>query len=181
MNNFAQSGNQRVLVYPAKTPKVSGKQVYFLFALGQIEDIIRELKVFPLPFSPSYILGLAQWRDQVLPVISLEKCLKLPQGNFISDTNDKIGIKKDHALRPVRLILIRSDNRNIRGLLSVDSAIRLIPRPDSCPALSPGSWLSQKKLVKGVYEWDEGFLLVVNINDILNGEINIKGGGLWNV
>ena len=170
-----------MLVCPARTPKVSGRQIYFLFTLGQIEDIIRELKISPLPFCPSYILGLAQWRDQVLPVLSLEKYLNLPHQGAISDIHNNFGIKTGLDSGHMRLILIRSENKNIRGLLSVDTAIPLIPRPDSCSGAASVSWLSQKELVRGVYEWDEGFLLIVNINDILNGEINIKGGRLWNV
>ena len=176
MNHSKQTGKQRVLIYPARTPEISGKQIYFLFTLGQIEDIIRELKIYSLPFTPSYIIGLAQWREQVVPVLSLEECLGLPQGM----TSDKHNKSDKNKFETMRLILIHSGEKNIRGILSTHSSIRLIPRPDSCPCAESFSWVSQKNLVRGVYEWDEGFLVVVNINNILNGELNIKGGKLWN-
>jgi len=172
MNNSMQTRQQRVLIYPARTPKVSGRQVYFLFTLSQIEDIIRKLKIYSLPFTPSHIMGLAQWREQIVPVLSLEECLELPQQDMASDKYNKSDA--------MRLILIHSGDKNIRGILSADSPIRLIPRPDSCSCAASVSWLSQKELVRGLYEWDEGLLLVVNINNILNGEQNIKGGRLWN-
>ncbi|QTA80387.1 Chemotaxis protein [Desulfonema limicola] len=166
MNNSIQAGIQRVLVYPARTPVISGKRIFFLFSLNQIENIISKLEIYPLPFAPSHIKGLAQWEEQVVPVLSLEKCLELPD----------LGRQSSH----MRLILVRSENKNIKGLLSADSAIRLIPRPDSCFAGSSLSWLSHKESVRGVYEWDEGFLIIVNINNILNGELTIKGGKPWN-
>lgn len=38
--------------------------------------------VQPVPFSPQYIAGVAEWRDQVLPVISLEACLGMETLKF---------------------------------------------------------------------------------------------------
>ena len=155
-NNLNIAGNERILIFPALSPKISGKQIYFLFTLGQIEDIIRNASIYPLPFSPPYILGLAEWRDNVLPVLSLEECLGLPPSE---------------STEAVRLVIIRSGEKKIRGIFRVDPSIRLISMPVSCSPVQSAPWLSRNDLVRGIYEWDEGFLVAVRMDNILRGDI----------
>jgi len=77
IDSLQATKKQRVLIFPAQTPKVLDRQVYFLFSLVQMEDVIMDAAVHPVPFSPPYIEGVAEWRDHVVPVLSLEECLGL--------------------------------------------------------------------------------------------------------
>ncbi len=153
-NNPGASLPQKILISPALTPtKISGRQVHFLFSIRQVEDILKETPVYPVPFSPPHVEGIAKWRNHALPVISLEKRLGLdirsPDAEFQKST---------------RLIAVRAlDPGEKYIMLRVSDAIRMFSLPISyTPAPSVG-WLSEDSLVKGVYEWDEGYLLVLQL------------------
>lgn len=47
------------------------KAPVFLFTARQIEEVLPEVKVMPLPFAPDWLTGLCAWRKQVLPVIDM--------------------------------------------------------------------------------------------------------------
>ena len=54
------ASEQRVLIFSAQTPRVSNRQIYFLFSQHQMEDILMDTSVRSVPFSPSYIEGVAE-------------------------------------------------------------------------------------------------------------------------
>jgi purine-binding chemotaxis protein CheW len=164
-NSLAPTADQRVIIFPAQTPKVSGKQVHFLFSVLQVLDVVRELAVTEVPFSPSYIEGIAEWRERVLPVISLEECLGLTP----SDTRQ--------AQRFMVVRMRKGDNADdtaLQGVIKVVSAIRMVSLPIPCTPSSNGR-LPRGELVRGIYEWDEGVLVVANMENILSGAMGVGG------
>ncbi len=159
-NRLEESTEQRVLIFPAPAFAGSGGRVHFLFSLSQVEDILKKASVYPVPFSPPYVEGIAEWRNRVVPVLSLEKCL----GLAVKNTNEDI-----------RMIMIRSAEQTDsgitekRGMLKVDSAIRIETLPIPCAPISSVAWIPRWNMVRGVYTWDDGYLVVVNIGNILSG------------
>ena len=167
-NISPSAGEQKVLIFPAMTPTVRNNQVYFLFSIMQVEDIIQEINICPVPFAPSYTEGLGWWREQAIPVISLEACLGLE--------------KKPTRVNP-RLMLIRSATQHeigpgpgqpdsgkgvMRSIIKAYRGIHLATLPIKCtPVAAP--WIPHWEFVRGVYEWDQGFLIIADINTILNG------------
>jgi chemotaxis signal transduction protein len=162
-NDLSTSGDQRVLVFPGQTSGLAGKRVHFLFSTPQVLDVLKELTVTPVPFSPPYLEGIAEWRDRVLPVISLEEYLELPAVT---------------PFRDQRLMVIRRGEENIddqaeaQGALRVASAIRMASLPIPCTPVSD-ELLGRRETVRGVYEWEEGLLLVVNVENLLSGAVQI--------
>ena len=75
ISSVTASAEKRVLIFPARVPKVSNKHIYFLFSLRQMEDILADGEVRSVPFSPEHLEGVAEWRGHVLPVVSMETCL----------------------------------------------------------------------------------------------------------
>lgn len=153
-------GERRVVVFPALAPKVAGKQIYFLFSVTQVADVLGEASIRPVPFSPSFIEGVAEWRGEVLPVISLEEAL---------------GLEKVKSNRQRRLLVVQTPIGRVgqtcttRSIHRVDSAIGMLALPLDCtPALSAG-WIPREQLIKGVYEWTEGYLVVVGMERLVNG------------
>ena len=150
---------QRVLIFPAQTPKILNRPVYFLFSLVQMEDVIMDAAVHPVPFSPPYIEGVAEWRDHVVPVLSLEGCL---------------GLKPEKSQKARRLMVVRVAKKEItkvenhRSMLRVVPPIRMATLPIECTPVSVG-WIPDKNLVKGIYEWEKGFLVVTHTEKILLG------------
>ena len=159
---------RRVLIFPAMTPMIGNSQVYFLFSIRQVEDIIQELDIYPVPFAPSYTKGLGLWREQALPVISLE---------------DRLGLEKKTSHKNPGFMLIRSaapvnigpgqeqpgsGYEAARSVIWAHRGIRLATLPIECePVATP--WIPNREFVRGAYEWDQGFLVVADINTILNG------------
>jgi chemotaxis signal transduction protein len=150
----------RVLIFPAQVPRVSDREVSFLFSLRQMEDILMDAAVRPVPFSPPYVEGIAQWRNRVLPVVSLEKCL---------------GMASLAARQHQRLMVVRAPNNDSaqaganRIMLRVVPPIRMLTLPIDCSPASD-AWISQPNLTRGVYEWQNGFLVVAHLEHIIQGK-----------
>jgi len=148
---------QRVLIFPAQTPNVLDRPVYFLFSLVQMEDVIMDAAVHPVPFSPPYIEGVAEWRDHVVPVLSLEGCL---------------GMKPEKSQKARRLMVVRVAKKEVtkvenhRSMLRVVPPIRMATLPIECTPTSAG-WIPESNLVRGIYEWEKGFLVVAHTEKIL--------------
>ncbi len=162
MKNDPKTGinDRRVLIFPSSvTFGSSVGRVFFLFSLTQIEDILKETPVVDVPFSPSYVQGVSRWRNQVVPVLSLEGCLGLAS-NGTPDYSE-------------RLVMVRSgvsfEGRRRRSLLRVLSSIRILTLPIPCAPLSSVGWIPNHYLVRGVYKWEEGYLVVVHLENILSG------------
>ncbi|GBC59140.1 hypothetical protein DENIS_0076 [Desulfonema ishimotonii] len=146
---------RRVLIVPARTPRIRGKSVRFLFTFRQVRIILRELAVLPVPFSAPHIDGIAFWHDHVLPVIVPEKCLGLesPAGRGTS----------------ARMILIRTGDREQEGLLNVAPDIRIIPLAAGYRPVRDTPWRPQPRRVRGMYEGPDELLIIPHMENILSG------------
>ena len=144
---------KRVLLIPARTPRISGRAVSFLFTLSQIEDILPENPLWTVPFAPSFVKGLTLWRDWAVPVICLEECLGMPAAP---------------GSAPGRMVVVRT--REQRGILYADTGVRLIHLPDFYAPADEVSWITEKHLVHGIYECVHGVLVAARMDAILSGE-----------
>ena len=151
----------KVLIFAVRTPNVADRQVYFLFSIRQMEDILLETLVTPVPFSPSYLKGITRWQDKIVPVISLEELLGLESSNHLKDT---------------RLIVLRVPTKDAgqlsygRIMLQVVPPFRMLSLPIDCDPVSD-EWIPARHLVRGVYEWRNKFLVVAHMEKILGGVI----------
>jgi chemotaxis signal transduction protein len=159
--NQIAASEKRVLIFAAQTPRASDRQIYFLFSQHQMEDIVMDSSVRPVPFSPCHIEGLAEWQNQVLPVISLETCL---------------GMKSLISQKIQRLMVIRAQKNEsapmgfYRIMVRMVPPIRMLTLPIECrPVSHSHGWIPENPYIMGVYEWEHGFLVVAHMNDILNG------------
>lgn len=157
--NQIETSEQRVLIFSAQTPRVSNRQIYFLFSQHQMEDILMDTSVQSVPLSPSYIEGVAEWRKQVLPVISLEACLGM----------ESLNAQKVQRLMVVRALKNEAAPMGIyRIMLRIVPPIRMLTLPIECSPVSDG-WIPENFFTKGVYEWEDGFLVVAHMKNILDG------------
>jgi chemotaxis signal transduction protein len=148
---------QKVLIFAVQTPKVANRQVYFLFSIRQMEDILLMTSITPVPFSKPHLKGIAQWKEKVVPVISLEKCLGLESSNHRKD------------IRPivVRVPIKDADRLSChRMIFQVAPPYRMLVLPIDCRRVSD-EWIPGRHLVRGVYEWENKFLVVVHMEKIL--------------
>jgi chemotaxis signal transduction protein len=159
--NHTTASMQKVLIFAVQTPNVANRQVYFLFSIKQMEDILLGTLVTPVPFSQPYLKGIAQWQDSVVPVVSLEECLGLESSNH----------QKDTRLIVVRVPRIRGQHGYYRIMVKVVPPIRMLALPIDCGPVSD-EWIRARHLVRGVYEWEDKFLVVAHMEKILDGPID---------
>jgi chemotaxis signal transduction protein len=157
--NQIATSEQRVIIFSAQTPRVSNRQIYFLFSQHQMEDILMDTSAQPVPFSPSYVEGVAEWRNQVLPVISLEACLGM----------ESLNSPKIQRLMVVRALKNEAAPMGIyRIMLRIVPPIRMLTLPIECAPVSD-EWIPEKVFTKGVYEWEDGFLVAAHMKNIIDG------------
>jgi len=150
---------QRVLIFSAQTPHVSNRQIYFLFSQHQLEDILMDTSVRSVPFSPTYFEGVAEWCNQILPVISLESCLGM----------ESLNSQKVQRLMVVRALKNEEAPTGIyRIMLRIVPPIRMLTLPIECSPVSDG-WIPENFFSRGVYEWEDGFLVVAHMKNIIDG------------
>jgi len=162
-NKDLTSSIRRVLIFPAWISKISGRKVFFLFSLRQVEDILMDASVLRVPFSPPHVDGVAQWRNCIMPVVSLEAFWE-PR---------PLTSRKNQ-----RLMVIRTSHSNEtslsphRMMLRMTPPVRMLALPIESAPVSP-SWIDDKIQTKGVYEWEHGILVVADIDKINKGSNHI--------
>ena len=153
---------QRALIFPALTEKSQDRNIYFLLSATQVEEVIDNRPVCRVPFSHPYTEGIATWREQLLPVINLEKCIGLE-----SNTVGK------------RMLVVRTgDSRNVRpdglkGILRISVGIRNVTIPLPCTTVQPDDRIKNIYMIKGMFEWEDGLLIIPDIQKIINGNTEI--------
>jgi chemotaxis signal transduction protein len=118
-----------------------------------------DTSVRSVPFSPSFIEGVAEWRHQVLPVLSLETCLGM----------EDLNSEKIQRLMVVRAIKNEAAPMEVyRVILRVVPPIRMMTLPIECAPVSD-EWIPNNYFAKFVYEWKDGFLVVAHMKHIFDG------------
>ncbi len=152
---------RRVLIFPALTPAVAGREIHFLFSPRQVAEIIGEISVQRVPFSPEPVEGIVSWRDQVAPAASLEKCLGLPA---------------EGPPRTQRWILVRAPGGDpahpmeLRCMFRAPRDIHFLALPIPCAPTALETYIPNSRLARAAYEWENKLLVVVHTGRILMGE-----------
>lgn len=125
----------------------------FGLSLLQVREISLPLPLTPVPSSPDFLLGLAPWRDGVVPVVDLS--LRLGSGPSFFEGGSRFLVVRG-ARNPARLAFpIRPDVRSV--------ALPLEGRPvEGEPAVA-------RHLVRGMFETSLGTVVVPDVDRILAG------------
>lgn len=127
-----------------------------LFAMDimRIRQIIRPLKITPLPKAHDFVEGMISLRGMVIPVMDMRKRFEIP----IEDPGAEARV------------IIASVDRQAVGLM-VDEVTEVITIPQS-EVQPPPKMIAgiQSEFLLGVCRYDEQILLVVNLNAILTSE-----------
>ncbi len=149
----------KVFAFPAFTPAHEGRQVFYLFSVRQVVEVLRDVKILPVPFSPCGAEGVAEWRGRVVPVLSLEKYL---------------GIKRPTGQKAVRTIAIRSvgksntdRHKELYAIITVGAKVEQLELPLECDAVEIPEWITDASSLIGAYQMPDRLLLVVDIEKIL--------------
>jgi purine-binding chemotaxis protein CheW len=70
-------GRQLVL-FSLVAPPAGERPVTFGLPIGQVAEILEPLSVPPVPGAPTFVAGIVNWRERLVPVVDLNHLLGLP-------------------------------------------------------------------------------------------------------
>ncbi len=125
----------------------------YALRLDAVERIIRAVAVTPVPKTPAFVLGLANMAGQLLPVLSLRRCLGLP----------------DRPIRPEdQFVIVRTSRLtlalmvdDVQGLNAV-SATQTVAVEDALP--------EGECQVQGLVKIDGDIILVCDMEKLIRPE-----------
>lgn len=147
------------------------KRLLFLFSVTQVENILLNIKIHPIPFSPFHVEGLCLWKNSPVPVLSLEKALGLhacftpeqknSQGDsaFLNDGHERYIV--------VRTGKIRDKRRPGHAVFPAAGGLQVLGLPANTKPLPPGNRIPGKNLVRGLFEAKTCIYIVVDIDKML--------------
>ncbi|CAK8721407.1 MAG: CheW-like domain-containing protein [Candidatus Electronema aureum] len=137
--------------------KVLDQEPVLLFATRQVEEILQDVEVRPLPFAPDWLLGLCAWRRQVLPVVDIAK---LHGMSFSADRSLYMVIR---LVVPAEDEKENSSRRMLRCILKVSDRIAARELPKQCAAAAIEASGLDPALFKGLFAHEDGMMMVPNL------------------
>ncbi len=166
----AQAPGQ-VLAFPSRSgARLMEMPLFFLLSMTQVEDVLREAAAYPVPFSPGFIRGMAQWGGEVVPAISPEDALGLFPSDDESNAED---VEKSEP--GGRWILVRSateengKERLLRGMLLAGAPVQILSLPIGAAPFPEEKPLPDLLRIRGIYEWEGRCLVAPCIRTLLSG------------
>ncbi len=164
MNQITQT--EKVVAVRAVQQKMEGNsKLFFLFTAGQVEEVLSEAVVQPVPFAPSFLQGITLWRGRLLPVVDLEKRFRFSHRE-----------KRERS----RLVVVRTGApENPVGEQILRCVLRLSTEIHSIEASGSSSMVDSERigvdpsLVRGIYQWDEDMYVVPDLVSILQNQQNV--------
>ena len=154
------------------TEEIQGKKPVLLFTASQIDEILAEVNIQALPFVSDYFLGLCAWREQVLPIIALDKFFGLrplkqdSDGRYIvvrtvdarTNGNDP---KSDSVKKIQRCVLKVSDH-----ILSAETS-------PQCEAIHPDQVSLPSVYVRGLFLGETELFILPDLASIIHSNSRI--------
>ncbi len=120
----------------------------------QVQEVLRMSEIAPVPGAPDYILGIINLRGNVVTVI---------------DTRRRFGLSPKEHDDSTRVVIIETENI-IVGIL-VDSVAEVVNLRASEIEVAPNVGNEESsKYIQGVYSQEDGILILVDLNKLLNQE-----------
>ncbi|WP_339137742.1 MAG: chemotaxis protein CheW [Candidatus Electrothrix sp. GW3-4] len=153
---------------------IQGRKPVLLFTASQVDEVLAEAHIQPLPFASEYLVGLCAWREQVLPTIDLVRFFGLS-----SSQNEEGGrylvvrAVKTHAsdqkenIHPAKTML--------RCVLKVSDQIISGNIPEGCQAVVPKEQGFASAFVRGLFQGEKELFILPDITAIIHS--NSLGGG----
>ncbi|MCP4605010.1 MAG: purine-binding chemotaxis protein CheW [Proteobacteria bacterium] len=119
--------------------------------IGAVQEINKHLEPTPVHGSPDYVLGITNLRGQILTVISLRK---------------RFGLSQPPLEQNMRHLVVRWEERTVSLLAdSVSDILKMnlesmLQTPSHLPE-------EMAKYIGGVYELDQGVMVVLDIKQVL--------------
>ncbi|MGM0653593.1 MAG: chemotaxis protein CheW [Bacillota bacterium] len=150
MAEAAENGEVQLVVFVMETEE-------FACSINNVREVLKMIKVTPLPRSLDFVEGVINMRGEVIPVIDLRKRFGLPDAE-----------RTDNS----RIIIVEVEERMV-GLI-VDSVSEVISLSSEQIQEAPSQVAGGKTdLITGVGKVDDRMLIILDLNRILTSEEQI--------
>jgi purine-binding chemotaxis protein CheW len=148
----------RVIVVALTDPAPGERPLAAGLSLGLVEEIVELLPLTPVPRAPAFLLGLAAWRGNPLPVL---------------DLSFRMGLGPTPQERRSCILVIRGGTAGLVGLL-VRPGLRVIALPVEHTACERPLPLD-RSFVQGAVELSQETLVVPNLSRVLAADCGSPG------
>jgi chemotaxis signal transduction protein len=145
----------RIMTFSPLTIQVEGKKISFGLSISQISEILQPLPIMPVPLSPSYLLGLVQWRKQPVPLLNLEALLGL-----------RISAHTQVDEKNTRLLIAHGADSNTFLGIQIYADIQALKLPFAYVP-SRRELAIKKDLTSAIVELEDETLIIPNIQRVL--------------
>ena len=126
----------------------------FACSINNVREVLKMIRVTPLPRSLDFVEGVINMRGEVIPVIDLRRRFGLPETERTSDS---------------RIIIVEVENLMV-GLI-VDSVSEVTSLPDEQIQEAPSQVAGGKTdLITGVGKIDDRMLIILDLDRILTSD-----------
>ncbi len=131
-----------------------GKDTYAVPVEVLIEIIIPQ-KIYPVPTTPSHVLGVISLRGNIVPIVDIRQALSLPQGSV-----------------PGQIAIVRRGSMMLGIIVDNVSAVISIPTSYIQPLPSETglqqSAMSRTHFLRGIIHRDSGVAALLNIERVID-------------
>ncbi len=150
MAEVSKEGESQLVVFVMENEE-------FACSINNVREVLKMIRVTPLPRSLDFVEGVINMRGEVIPVIDLRKRFGLPEAER-TDEN--------------RIIIVEVEDRMV-GLI-VDSVREVLSLSDQHIQEAPSQVAGGKTdLIKGVGKADDRMLIILDLSRILTSEEQI--------
>ena len=147
MAETSKAGESQLVVFVMESEE-------FACGINNVREVLKMIRVTPLPRSLDFVEGVINMRGEVIPVIDLRKRFGLPEAERTDES---------------RIIIVEVEEYMV-GLI-VDSVREVLSLPDQQIQEAPSQVAGGKTdLIKGVGKVDGRMLIILDLTRILTSE-----------
>ncbi|MGM0653289.1 MAG: chemotaxis protein CheW [Bacillota bacterium] len=150
MAEVSKEGEMQLVVFVMENEE-------FACGINNVREVLKMIRVTPLPRSLDFVEGVINMRGEVIPVIDLRKRFGLPEAERTEES---------------RIIIVEVEERMV-GLI-VDSVREVLSMPNQQIQDAPSQVAGGKTdLINGVGKVDDRMLIILDLDRILTSEEQI--------
>ena len=135
------------------------KKLFFLFTALQVEEVLQDICVQPLPFAPSFLPGVTLWRGQVLPIVDIEQ---------------RFGFSGSKEAERDLFLVVRTGVKDstdgaqiLRCVLRVPGKFQVVDMPDSISSIKCEQIGLESSMIRGVFQRNDDIYIFPDLVSIL--------------
>ena len=131
------------------------KDIYAI-PVDLLMEIIIPQKIFPIPTTPSHVLGVINLRGNIVPIVDIRPALSLPQQSVPGQT----------AVLKIGALIIGIVVDNVSAVIQVpESSIRTMPNDAGVKHAASGS---RARFLKGIIQREDGAAALLDIDRVID-------------